>query len=151
MLIECIVYFAVFLILSAIAMGSFYLCWNHSQALIWTSDDISAALHTGERWRADVRAASGTISVETTASGEVVKIPEGDHEIIYSFNAGQLQRQTGPASLPVLLLAKVKTSEMEPDVRNGVTAWKWELELVQRRREAHIPLLFTFEAVPKTP
>jgi hypothetical protein len=49
MLIECISYFVVFLILSAVAMSSFYLCWDHSKALISASDDISAALSAGER------------------------------------------------------------------------------------------------------
>src|ERR1700733_94562 len=113
MLVECITYFAVFLILSATAMGSFYLCWDHSKALISASDDISAALTAGERWRADVRAASGTINIETTASGEVVKIPESEKEIVYTFDSRQVARQVGAANLPVLLLPRVISSDME--------------------------------------
>jgi len=151
MLVECITYFAVFLILSATAMGSFYLCWDHSKALISASDDISAALTAGERWRADVRAASGTINIETTASGEVVKIPESEKEIVYTFDSRQVARQVGAANLPVLLLPRVISSDMELDSRGGVTAWRWELQVAQRRKETHLPLLFTFEAAQKTP
>jgi hypothetical protein len=151
MLVECITYFAVFLILSATAMGSFYLCWDHSKALISASDDISAALTAGERWRADVRAASGTINIETTASGEVVKIHEGEKEIVYTFDSRQVARQVGAANLPVLLLPRVISSDMELDSRGGVTAWRWELQVAQRRKETHLPLLFTFEAAQKTP
>ena len=151
MLVECISYIAVFLILSGVAMGSFYLCWDHSKALISASDDISAALRAGERWRADVRTASGTITVETRANGEIVKIPEGEKEITYTFDSKKIERQVGMVSLPVMLLPRVISSEMQPDTRGGVTAWRWELQVAQRRKETHLPLLFTFEAVQKTP
>jgi hypothetical protein len=151
MLIECISYFAVFLILSGVAMGCFYLCWDHSKALISASDDISAALRAGERWRADVRAASGTINIETTTNGEVVKIPEGEKEIVWTFDSKQIARQVGTASLPVLLLPRVMASDMELDSRDSVTAWRWELQVAQRRKEMHTQLMFTFEAVQKLP
>ena len=151
MLVECIVYIAVFLILSGVAMGTFYLCWDHSKALISATDDISSALHAGERWRADVREATGTITVETTASGEIMEIPEGETEVVYRFDSGQVQRQTGSASFNPFRLTKVMSSEMKTDVRGGVTAWCWELQLAQRRKETHLPLLFTFEAAQKTP
>ncbi len=151
MLIECISYVAVFLILSAVAMGSFYLCWDRSKALISASDDISAALVAGERWRTDVRAATGTINVETTTNGEVVKIPQGEKEITYTFDSKEVQRQVGTVNLPVLLLPRVISSDMKSDARNGVTAWRWELQVLQRRKETHLPLLFTFEAAQKMP
>jgi hypothetical protein len=106
-------------------------------------------LRAGERWRADVRGATGKISVETTASGEVVKIPEGEKEIFYRFNSGELRRQIGGVNF--LLLPKVKSSEMKMETRGDVTAWQWELELVQRRKETHLPLLFTFEAAQTKP
>jgi hypothetical protein len=150
MLVECIVYLASFLILSGVAMGSFYLCWDHSKALRSSSDDISAALTAGERWRADVRAASGTITAELTDQGQVVKIPEGGTEILYIFDLNKVQRQVGTTSLPVMLLPRVISSEIKPDTRGGVTAWRWELQVTQRRKEMHTQLMFTFEAVQKT-
>jgi Tfp pilus assembly protein PilE len=150
-LIECMCYIMVFLILSSVAMGSFYLCWNHTEALLSASDDTSAALWAGERWRADVRAASGAINMETTTDGEMVKIPEGDKEIIYTFDSKRVARQAGAANLPVVLLPQVMSSDMEPDSRGGVTAWRWELQVKELRKEMHTKLMFTFEAVQKTP
>jgi len=150
-LVECIVYIAVFLILSSVATGAFYLSWDHSKALISATDDINAALQAGERWRADVRAASGTIRVEKTPSGQVVSIPEGEKEIVYRFSSGDVRRRVGTGGFSALLLPRVVSSEMTLDRRGDVRAWRWELQVAQRRRETHLPLLFTFEAAQKTP
>ena len=150
-LIECICYIAVFLILSSVAIGAFYLCWDHSKALIAATDDVGAALSAGERWRADIRAATGTIRIETTGTNEVVTIPEGEKDVIYTFDSKQVQRQIGSGTYAVPLLPQVMSSEMKPETRGSVTAWRWELQVAQRRKETHLPLLFTFEAVPGAP
>jgi hypothetical protein len=149
LLIECLVYMSVFAILLAGVTAVFYFCWDHSAALISSTEQIHSALYAGERWRADVRAATGTISIETTSTGETVKIPEGQNVVQYIFNAGQVSRQSGSAG--AVVLSRVKTSEMATDVRGDVTAWKWELELTPHRNETHLPLLFTFEAVQPKP
>jgi hypothetical protein len=151
LLTECLVYLAVFVIVLGGAATVFYFCWDHSKALIYTADDISSALRAGERWRADVRGATGKISVETTASGEIVKIPEGEKEILYHFDSGEMRRQTAPENASQVLLSKVKTSQMKMDARDDVTAWRWELELTGRRKEIHLPLRFTFEAAQMKP
>jgi hypothetical protein len=146
-LIECLVYVTVLIIIVGVALEAFYVCWGHSRALISTTDDVSAALRAGELWRADVRDASGAIDVETTASGEAVKIPEAGKEIRYTFNSSEVRRQTGSEGVSQLLLARVKSSDIKMDPRTSVTAWKWELELPERTKGPHLPLLFTFEAV----
>jgi hypothetical protein len=151
MLVECIAYMAVFLILSAVATGAFYLSWDHSKALISATDDITAALQAGERWRSDVRAASGTIHIEKTPFGEVVSIPHAGKEIVYRLHSGELRRQAGSGGFSAVLLPRVISSEMTLDKRGDVQAWRWEVEVAQRRKETHIPLLFTFEAAQKTP
>jgi hypothetical protein len=151
LLLECLVYISVFAILLGGATTVFYYCWDHSNALIYTTDDIASALHTGERWRADVRAATGKITVETTATGEVVRIPEGARVVSYRFESGGVSRQTSTTENPVLLLANVKTSQMEMDARGAISAWRWELELLQRRKGTLMPLLFTFEAAQTKP
>lgn len=132
-------------------MGSFYLCWDHSKSLIGTTDDVGKALRAGEIWRADVRNASGTINIEKGTSGEVVKIPEGDKEILYSFASGEVRRRIESSTSSELLLPEVKSSEMKSNERGGVTAWQWELELAQRPKGPRLALLFTFEAAQKTP
>jgi hypothetical protein len=151
-LIECLVYIAVFSILLGLGTAAFFFCWDHTKAVVYATNDIESALRAGEHWRADIRAASGPISVETAASGQTVTIPEGEKEIIYHFAASELRRQTAPGNVSQLLLPKVMISQMQSDPRGHVAAWRWELELVEHRRETHLPLRFTFEAVaPNSP
>jgi Prokaryotic N-terminal methylation motif len=148
-LIECLVYIAVFAILMNIGGAAFYFCWDHTKAVLYATDDIEFALRAGESWRADVRAATGKISIETTTTNEIVHIPEKENEIIYRFESGELHREIPVQNNSRLLLAKVKMSQMKTDDRANVHAWRWELELQERRKENHLPLLFTFEAVAK--
>ena len=151
LLTECMVYIAVFAILLGIGTAAFYFCWDHSKALVYATDDISSALRAGERWRADVRSATGKISVETTATGERVRIPKAGKEIVYHFESGEVRREISDTKNSWLLLPKVKVSEMKLESRGDVTAWRWELELAQRRREMQLPLLFTFQAAQTKP
>ena len=151
MLIQCLVYISVFAILMGVGFGAFYLCWDHSKALIYATDDIGAALRAGECWRADVRAATGKISIVSTAAGEVVRIPEPQKEIVYRFESGEVRREISTLKNSQLLLQKVRTSQMQEEPRDGVTAWRWELVLNERRPETQLPLLFTFEAAQTKP
>jgi hypothetical protein len=151
LLTECLVYISVFALLTGMGTAAFYFCWDHTQAVITASDDIAVALHAGERWRADVRGATGKITVETTAAGEVVRIPTAEQAVRYRFAAGEVRREFSTPKPSQLLLPKVKTSRMETEVRSGVTAWRWELELTPRRKETALPLVFSFTAVPIKP
>jgi hypothetical protein len=149
LLIECLVYLGVFTVLLGIGYGAFYVCWDYSKALHYATDDINAALHAGERWRADIRNATGKITVEATPEGERLRIPHGTNKIIYNFNAGEVRRQTASSGFSELLLPTVKVSQMVTEKRGPVAAWRWELELTPRRKETHLLLLFTFEAAAK--
>jgi len=152
LLIESLVYLSVFAVLLGLGLGAFYVCWDHSKALHSATDDITAALHAGERWRADIRQATGTITGETTAAGARLRIPCGTNVIIYRFQTGEIHRQAAAAGFSELLLAQVKTSEMVMETRGPATAWRWELQLTPRRPETRLPLAFTFEAAtPPTP
>ena len=149
LLIECLVYIGVFAVLLGIGYGAFYVCWDYSKALHYVTDDINAALHAGERWRADIRNATGKITVETTAAGELLRIPCGTNVVLYRFNGGEIRRQMASSDFSESLLPTVKASQMVMDARGLVSAWRWELELKSRRKEARLPLLFTFEAAAK--
>ena len=151
LLIECLVYIVVFAIVTGAGMAAFYCCWNHSRAMIYATDDIGSALRAGERWRADVRGATGKISVKTGAGGQTVQIPKAGGEILYRFENGEMRRESSSTKASSLVLVKVKTSEMKADPRGGVAAWRWELELAPRRTEMRLPLLFTFEAAQTKP
>jgi hypothetical protein len=149
LLIECLVYFGVFAILLGIGYGAFYVCWDYSKALHYATDDINAALHAGERWRADIRNATGKITVETAAAGELLRIPCGTNEVLYHFNAGEIRRQIASSDFSELLLPTVKASQMVTEARGPVAAWRWELELTPHRKETRLPMQFTFEAAAK--
>jgi hypothetical protein len=151
MLLECLVYIAVFAILTGAGMAAFYCCLNHSKAMIYATDDIGSALRAGERWRADVRGSTGKITIETGAGRETVRIPKAGGEIFYRFENGELRRGSSSTKVSALVLDKVKTSEMKADPRGAVSAWRWELELTPRRKEMRLPLLFTFEAAQFKP
>ena len=147
MLIECLVYITVFAILLGLGTAAFYLCWDHTRSVISTTDQIESALNAGERWRADVRAATGNISIKTTTSGETIRIPSGTKTIVYRFANRELQREIPTQNYSVPVLKKIRTSEMKFEKRHGVAAWRWELELTPRHAQNQFPLLFTFEAV----
>ena len=149
LLIECLVYLSVLVVILGFGLGAFYVCWDYSKALHYATDDINAALHAGERWRADIRNATGKITVEITAEGERLRIPCGTNVLIYSFNADEVRRQIASSDFSELLLPKVKGSQMVTETRGPVAAWRWELELKSRRKETRLPLLFTFEAAAK--
>ena len=151
LLIECLVYIVVFAIVTGAGMAAFYCCLNHSRAMIYATDDIGSALRAGERWRADVRGATGKISLETRTGGQTVRIPKAGGEIYYRFENGEVRRQSSSAKVSSVLLAKVKASEMKADPRDGVAAWRWELELTPRRPEMRLPMLFTFGAAQTKP
>jgi len=150
LLMECLVYIALFAIIVGLGLATFFLCWDNSKALLYATDDIAAASHAGECWRADVRAATGEISVETTTAGELLRIPRGTNTVLYLFKAGEIRRQLEASDFSELLLPAVKASQMVMSQRGPVSAWRWELELQLRRKETHLPLLFTFEAAAKT-
>jgi hypothetical protein len=148
---ECLMYIALFAIVLGGATTAFYFCLGHSEAVMVTTDSIASVLHTGERWRADVRAATSKITVQTNATSEIVQIPQGTRVVSYHFESGEISRRFSATAKPLVLLSNVKTSQMTMDARGGVRAWRWELELAPARKETHLPLRFTFEAAQTKP
>ena len=151
LLTECLVYIAVFFILFGIATTTFYVCWDHTHSVVYAADQVENAMRAGERWRADIRAATGPISVETANEGETVQIPQNGWEVLYRFHDHQVERQLATSPNPEVVLARVKDSEMKADNRGQVRGWRWEVELSPRHKDTHLPLLFTFEAVQNKP
>ncbi len=151
LLIECLVYLGVFVILMGLGMGAFYVCSNHVHATISATDNIAATLRAGERWRADVRAATGPIRIETRSGSETLRIPAGNKSIDYRFDSGEVSRGVVPSGISQVVLGKVNWSRMTVERRGAITAWRWELQLKQRRNQTRVPLVFTFEAVQPVP
>jgi hypothetical protein len=150
LLMECVVYIGMFGLISAIAFKVFFTCWDNSKAFRGNGDDIVETLKAGERWRADVRAAAGMPRTEVSPEGTTLRIPRKSGEVDYRFSENAVWRRDGSSEW-IPLLSKIKSSRMEADPRNQITAWRWQLELGARRKGATVIPDFTFEAVPQTP
>jgi prepilin-type N-terminal cleavage/methylation domain-containing protein len=141
-LIEVLTYIAVLTVVMALAYPAYDRCQRASRDLHRNADDIVRALRVGERWRKDVRAATGPIR----ASAVEFVIPQRNGDIIYRFTDGNLFRITNHQS-PVTVISNVKASAMRADARDHVSAWRWELELAGRQTEVKVRPLFSFIAV----
>jgi hypothetical protein len=154
LLIEALVYIAVIVALLGAGYAAMYRCVDSSFALRRNADDITSAVHAGERWRADVRAATGAVRVENTDAGQLCYLEGARGEVFYRFATNAVFRSVsaGPWSR---VLESVKASNMTRDPRQFATAWRWELELQPRGKGSVKPgrvrPLFTFLAVPERP
>jgi hypothetical protein len=128
-----------------VSMRGFNHCWDNSKALRHNADDIIRALHAGEQWRADLRAASGSVQWNPAGGAEQLRIPTAKGPVIYTFARGELRRQSSSPAGTNVLLTNVQSSLMQPDPRQRVIAWTWELELKPTRKDAKVRPLFTFE------
>lgn len=146
-LIEMVVYMAVFVVVIGCAVTALFDCWDNTKVLRRDADDIARALDVGERWRADLRGATGTVQLTVTSGAEQFRIPASAGEVTYTFANGEVRRQAGVAAPNTLWLGNVKSSQMQSDSRGGAAAWRWELELKSTRKEARVRPLFTFESV----
>lgn len=144
-LIECLVYLALFAVVSGLAITAYLRFDQQSRRLRQNASDITRALEAGESWREDVRHAEGKITTEKKDVGLVIHIPHRNGEVVYAFQNSEVKRLAGGKT--VLLLSNVKSLAIEPDLRKRVNAWRWEVELKQRDPKSKLLPLFTFTAV----
>jgi hypothetical protein len=153
LMVEALVYISLVFVILGVGYAALYHCIDNSVVLRQNADDIANALHAGERWRADVRAASGGLRAEDSPDGPTLYLQGSRGEIAYRFSTNCVSRRLGEGSW-VSVLSRVKSSTMQSDPRQNVTAWRWELELQPRVKGSIKPgrvrPLFTFIAVPQT-
>ena len=142
MLIEVVTYIACLTIVLTVAYPAYHRFVRGSNNLRRNADDIARALNAGERWRNDVRLATGPVR----ASADQFVIPQRGGEIAYTFSDGVLWRRSADGQR-IATLRGVKSSTMRADAREHVTAWQWELELVSGQKEISVRPLFSFQAV----
>ena len=154
LMIEALVYIGVIVVVLGVAYSATYRCIDRSIALRRNADDITSALHAGERWRADVRTAASQVRLESTEAGQLLYLDGPSTAVVYSFATNAISRRVGTGPW-VRLLPNVKSSTMTADRREYVTAWRWELELATRTqgsvKPGRVRPLFTFIAVPERP
>jgi hypothetical protein len=153
LLTEALVYIGLVLLVLGAGYAAMSRCIDNSIALRRNADDLSSALHAGERWRADVRSATTPPRLETTAGEQMLYLSGTRGEVAYRFSANTLFRRRG-AGVWSPVLTSVKTSAMQSDARQKVIAWRWELELQGRGKgtvkPGRVRPLFTFLAVPSS-
>lgn len=108
LLVECLVYVAVFSILSGVAFTAFYRCHDTMKGWRRNAEDIVHALRAGEQWREDVRSATGPIQSEVGQQEQLLQIPHPQGEVRYKLSGGAVLRQVGESAPWVTLLPKVK-------------------------------------------
>lgn len=145
-LLECLAYISLLVVVLGFATKLFFQSWDDSKALRRNADDIVRVMHAGDRWRADVRTATGPLQLTDENGVEQCRVPTSTGDIVYTFSNGEVRRQAGAAGESVWL-PNVKSSQMQPDSRSNVKAWRWELELKTVKKDALFHPLFTFEAV----
>ena len=153
-LIEALVYIALIGAVLGIGYSAMYRCLDSSIALRRNADDIASALQAGERWRADIRAATTAPRTEVVEGGQLLHLDSPRGEVTYRFGTNGVSRQLSGGGW-ANLLPRVKSSTMTTDPREHITAWRWEVELRPRVtasvKPGHLRPLFTFIAVPQHP
>ena len=152
LMIEALVYIAVVFVLLGAGYAAMYRCIDNSIALRRNADDITSALHAGERWRADVRSATSQARLETTDAGQLLSFESPRGPVSYRFSTNAILRSVG-AGPWTRLLPNVKSSTMKSDPRQYASPWCWELALAPRTqgsvKPGRVRPLFTFIAVPE--
>lgn len=151
-LLECLVYLAVLGVIFTLAYECFYRAESSVRRLSGNSGDIVRALRAGERWRAELRAAGGVVSMDETGPERILRIPQSQGEVRYVFREGTVWRQSSSQLNWDPVLPKTAASRMLSETRAGVQAWRWELELASSAKTPRIRPMFTFLApVPHRP
>ena len=148
MLIEVLVYVAVLFVILGLASAAFLRTLDQVRTLRRTAEDVTRALSAGERWRAELRAATASPRLVLEDNLPSLHLPMSDGEVIYRFDGHQVLRASGPEPRWVPILPGVGKSQFIEERRERVVSWRWELELEARRLDRRPPTQFTFQAVP---
>lgn len=147
LLIECLVYLACFFAVAGAALAVFYQALDFSRDLRRNADDVARVLKAGERWRADIRAATSEIRVGEGPGGYALEIPQRGGAVVYRFITNAVLRCAGEPGRYEQVLPAAKECRFEREPRRHVTAWRWDVELPSRLKAARVCPLFTFTAV----
>ncbi len=145
-LIECLVWIAMLAIMFGFVLQLFFSGRAGADALRRNADDITRALHAGERWREDVRTATAPPRAVEKDGQHWLAIPHGTNLTVYIHFKDTIWRQESTNTAWQPALARVKSSHMDADARQHVTAWRWEVELQTKDPKKRVTPLFTFLA-----
>src|SRR5579864_9048390 len=95
LLVEALVYIGLVFVLLGIGTSAMYRAIDNSVALRRNADDITRAVHVGERWRADVRSANQGVLQEEIEGQPLVRLKGDRGEVDYRYNEDSVYRRTG--------------------------------------------------------
>ena len=95
MLVDCLVYIAIWMVVTGLAFSAFYRSLNYTRQLNRYTDDIALTMQVGERWREDIRRATAPLQMVGVESSiaQALHIPQKTNEVIYLFIDGMVLRQ----------------------------------------------------------
>ncbi len=149
LLVECLIYLSVWSVLLGLSFAAFYRVWDNATRLRRSAADIARVLQAGERWREDVRQATGPLQLVSTEQSveQALHVPQASGEVVYYFTGTNVLRR-GAGDMPfVETLGGVKASRLKRDALEPVVAWRWEVELKAGKTKPVVRPLFTFQAV----
>ena len=147
MLLECLVYVALFAVVTGLAFAAFYRADQSSRDLHRNANEILRIVKAGEIWREDVRRATAPLQLIEEPDFQLLRVPRGTNEVWYEFANNEIRRRAAPDSTPVKLMSNLKSSHLQIDVRKLVSSWRWEVELKTKEKIPRIKPVFTFQAV----
>ena len=147
-LIDCLIYLVLMVLLFGMTVLAFLETLRHSTELDRVTVTTVRALQTGEQWREDIRAGRGLPQMVELEGRTELRLATATGEIGYAVQDGVVFRRPAPTAPWVEVLNSVKVSRFRPDRRTRVTAWRWEIELDQRRENQRLRRVFSFNAVP---
>ena len=147
LLVEALVYLSVFMGIMVMAGAAFYRTLDQTRTLRRVADDISRVLTAGERWRADVRAATRVPVLVTDGMAQALHLPQTNSEVIYLFDGAQVLRSTDTNGPWSPALTSIKASSFHHDLHTHVASWRWEIELKTTRANTRTIPLFSFDVV----
>lgn len=127
------------------AFAAYYRMDEQARGFNRNSADIVRAVQAGERWRADVRAATNASQSE---ANQELRLTSAVGDVSYFFHDGMVWRQGMDEKPSTPVLVGIKASSMKADSRPRAKAWRWEIELQSKRTNVTVRPLFTFLAVP---
>jgi hypothetical protein len=148
LLIECLIYIAVIAVVLGMAFSVLRVGTDNYVGLRRNADDITRVLRAGERWRQDIRRATGAVRFAEDEHGPYVIIPQAAGEVAYQYGAGSVWRFASPEHPAEELVPRVRRSVMASDARSVVTGYRWLLELEPNRKGPRVKPRFAFLAVP---
>ena len=148
LLVECLVYIGLSALVVGMAFAAFYHVWENAQSIRRVSADIARTLQAGERWREDVRRATGPLILSGGAGAgpKTLTIPQANAEVTYVFTSTNVTRSGGSTASQVQTVSGVKAFRLVEERRRQVSIWRWEIEL-RSSPKAKLRPLFTFLAV----